>query len=136
MMTPAKPIPTPPEPPKNLKWRLYYSDGSTYDGNCEAHAMRAPRADVQMYKEQADHLHSGYSLRHGCAFVCWMGNRWSCRNDATGWTDYLIHKDGPQKILIGREVYDDLYQAVGRQADLDGCFCEGPCGHKRGKSSG
>lgn len=107
-----------------LRWRIYYGEGSRYDGETEADAMAAPVLNVQLVKQEADNPR-GYTLRHGCNFFCWErapAPRWSGKSDLFGLQDYYGYHEGAQKVLIGREIYDDAYQAICRRAVAEGSF--------------
>ncbi len=111
-----------------MRWRIYYGDCSVYDGESEADAFAAPvnpsHLGVQILKQQADN-ERGFTLRHGCTFYCWERlpvPRWGGHDDVFGLAQYLLSHDGPQKILIGRELYDDIYKEICRRAVADGSF--------------
>lgn len=115
-----------------LRWSLYFGDGSRYDGRTIAHAYDAPVLNIQILKQEADN-ERGYSLRHGCNFFCWeriirsgdgvaVGWRWGGKGDIFGLMDYYSYHEGPQKVLVGREIHDDTYHAISRQAAQDGSF--------------
>lgn len=111
-----------------MRWRLYYGDGSVFDGSCEEDAWKAPvlptHYGIQIYKEEADN-ERGYSLRHGCTFYCWQNvpvQRWGGHDDLFGLSQYLLSHQGPQKILLGREIYDGTYKEICRRAVNDGSF--------------
>lgn len=111
-----------------MRWRLYYGDGSTYDGHTEEEAFDAPVLPalfgVQVKKEEANN-ERGFTIRHGCTFYCWVRDpveRWGGHDDLVGLVQYLLSHEGPQKILIGREIYDETYQEICRRAVDDGTF--------------
>ena len=107
-----------------MRFRIYYGDGSTYDGETQADAFAAPVLDVQIVKQEADN-ERGFTLRHGSNFYCWEDRpvaRWSGKGDVFGLQDYYGYQTGPQKVLIGREIYDDTYQEICRRAVADGPF--------------
>ena len=109
-----------------VRWRIYYGDGSVYDGASDEDAYHAPVLNVQILKQEADN-ERGFTLRHGCSFFCWEDKpvpRWSGKSDVFGLQDYYSYKEGPQKVLIGREIYDETYQEICRQAVADGPFKE------------
>lgn len=106
-----------------LRFCLYYGDGSTYEGETEADAFAAPVINIQIVKQEADN-ERGFSLRHGCNFFCWEGFRWSGKSDIFGLMDYYSYHKGPQKVLIGREIYDKTYQEICSRAVADGPFKE------------
>lgn len=123
-----------------MKWRIYYGDGSTYDGESFEDAYNAPAVNAVILKQEADNWR-GYSLRHGTYFFCWEHivlsdgtvleeGRWSSKNDLFGLMDYYTYHKGPQKVLIGREIHDATYHEISRIADNDGCLCSEECEHK------
>lgn len=112
-----------------MKWRIYYGDsgGMVYDGDCAAHAYRAPNLNVQVYKEECLTQESRYTVRHGCNFFCWEDEpfaRWSGKDDLFGLFDYFHYHKGPMKIIAGREIYDGTYQRIQKQVRADGNFDE------------
>ncbi len=105
-------------------FRIYYSDGSTYDGATTDEAMNAPVMGALVVKEQAPSNVEGFSLR-SATFFCWEtypGNteRWGAKDDLFGLCQYYAGQVGPQKVLIGVEVDDRIYQEARRQAVGDG----------------
>lgn len=102
-----------------MRWRIYYGDGSTYEGETSEDAYNAPVLNVQIVMHEADN-EFGFTLRHGCNFFCWEGSRWSGKGDVFGLQDYYGYHEGPQKVIIGREIYDDTYQEICRKAVKDG----------------
>lgn len=122
-----------------MRWRLYYGDGSTYEGESDADAFAAPTMSAIILKQEADNPR-GYSIRHGCTFFVWerIGlsdgtileeGRWGGKNDLIGLTHYWQTHQGPQKILVGIEIHDDTYHAISKIADTDGCLCNVRCSH-------
>jgi len=124
-----------------MRWRIYYGDpgGMVYDGDCADHAYRAPNLGVQVYKEECriEIDKRGYTIRKECAWFCWVDagdkiegvvqepiSRWSGKNDKAGLYDYIFHKQGPMKILTGREICDEVFQRVMKKVNEDGNFEE------------
>ena len=110
-----------------MKWRIYYGDpgGMVYDGDCAAHAYKAPNLNVQVYKEECPSQESGYTHRHGFNFLCWEDKpvaRWAGKSDMFGLADYYGYQKGAQKVILGREIYDATYQRVMKQVKADGDF--------------
>lgn len=112
-----------------MRWRIYYGDpgGMVYDGDCATHAYRAPNLNVQVYKEECrkEVDEKLYTLRKGCDYFCWEDEpvaRWSGKGDKFGLYDYYHYHKGPQKVIFGREVYDEIYQRVMKQVKVDGNF--------------
>lgn len=113
-----------------MRWRIYYGDGAHFDGASEEDAWRAPvkasLLGVQVMKQEAGNAR-GFTLRHGCTFYCWENTphpRWGGHDDVFGLSQYLLEHQGPQKILLGREIYDYTYQEICRKAVADGSFDE------------
>lgn len=110
-----------------LRFKIYYGDGSTYEGSGTEDAWKAPsgcgdKGGVQIVKQEADN-ERGFTLRHGCTFFCWEETpvqRWSGKQDEFGLADYLLYTQGPQRILLGREIHDDTYQNLSRRAVEEG----------------
>jgi len=111
-----------------MRWRIYYEDGSVYSGQTEADVMGAPTKSAQITKMEVPDAPRGFSLKHGGDFHCWVDSHWSAR-DRDGMIDYILHQEGPMKILMGRAIYDETYQSICREAVKDGCFCAGDCSH-------
>ena len=112
-----------------MKWRIYYSDprGRVYDGNCAEHAYHAPSFGVQVLKDECrkEVDLKLYTLRKGCSFYCWEDKpvqRWSGKDDDAGLHDYFHYHRGPQKIIWGREIFDEIFQRVMQKARQDGNF--------------
>lgn len=123
-----------------MRWRIYYSNGITVDGETSADAFAAPSVGAVLLKQSAENWR-GYSLRHGFVFLCWEKimlsdgtvleeSRWGGKDDIFGLMDYYTNHSGPQKVLIGREIHDATYQEISKIAALDGCLCVTPCEHK------
>jgi hypothetical protein len=126
-----------------MRWRLYYGDGSTHEGETDEDAFAAPSVNAILLKQEVKEDPSnwrGYSIRHGCTFFCWERimlsdgtvleeGRWGGKSDIFGLMDYYSTHKGPQKVLIGREIHDDTYRKISKIASSDGCLCLGPCNH-------
>lgn len=115
-----------------MRWSLYYGDGSRYDGETSEHAFFAPALNMQVVKQEADN-ERGFTQRRGSAFYCWErvvrsdGGpcdlwRWSGKADLFGLMDYYGYHEGPQKVLIGREIPDEIYHETSRIVVADGSF--------------
>lgn len=121
-----------------MKWRLYYGDGTTFDGESDDDAFKVPATGIILAKQDAENWR-GYSIRRGTYF-CWEriclsdgtvldDGRWGAKDDLFGLMDYYSTHRGPQKVLIGREIHDDVFIAISRVASGDGCLCIKPCDH-------
>lgn len=109
--------------PSPKKWRIYYGDGSTFDGETTEDAFAAPVQNVQMVKHYADN-DKQYALRHSMNFYCWQKRfqRWSGKGDLFGLSDYYFTEEGAQKVLIGREIPDDTYRIILLKASEEGAL--------------
>ena len=126
-----------------MKFRLYYGNGTTYDGETDSDAYAAPTMDVVILKleDKTPSNWRGFTLRHGAVFLCWerihlsdgtilAESRWAGKDDLVGLTDYWSYHQGPQKVLPGREIHDQTYKELCTIAARDGCLCGVPCDHK------
>lgn len=94
-----------------FSWRIYYGDGSTYDGPVED----APARNVQIIA-QADPDH-GWIALSGTDYYIWRGDRWFGVN-ADALYDYLIDP-GWKKVLFGRMLSSAEYNAVWQRLAAD-----------------
>lgn len=122
-----------------MKWRLYYSDGSIYNGESDEEAYSVPSVGIQLVKQECDNPR-GYTLRHTANFYCWERimrstgeildeSRWGAKGDLFGLMNYYETQPGPQKVLVGIEIHDASYHDISRRAATDGCLCTNPCDH-------
>jgi len=98
-----------------MRWRIYYGDGLTYDGN----SFYAPPLNVQLIIQESDNKR-GFILIHGQPYYCWDKDMGWDGKDEPGKHDYLMHTDGPVKVLYGRTIYDQIYQDICRRAVEEG----------------
>ena len=87
---------------------IYYSDGSTYDGEIE----NTPTRDVQVIVQPCPR--TGWAMQHTTDYYVWREDLDEWRGtDIFGLWDYLA-RDGMKKVLFGRtisnEEYNDVYQ--------------------------
>ena len=104
-----------------MKFRIYYADGSHYDGETTKDAMGAPTMGALVVKQEAPSNITGYSLRSS-AFFTWekIPGRWGGKDDHFGLSRYWATEEGAQKVLQGQEVDDKLYQDTRARAVDDG----------------
>lgn len=107
-------------------FRVYYSDGSTYTGKTTEDAMNAPTMGALVVKHEAPCNTTGYAIR-SATFFCWETyppgeGRWGAKDDLFGLCRYYQRQQGPQKVLIGEEVSDEIYQRARAQSIDDG-YC-------------
>lgn len=96
------------------QFRIYYHDGTTYDGD----PFQAPAWGVLVIVEP--NRDSGRQIVQNGDYYCWSDNHWYPM-DYIGMVDYLA-RPGPRKVIFGRLVsYDDFYSAYIR-ADNDPDF--------------
>jgi len=126
-----------------VKFKLYFGNDTEYEGEGDAAAFAVP-ADastngVQKCKQECDN-DRGYTVRGGNKWLVWeritrsgglqlKEGRWGGKSDDVGLIHYLFTHQGPQKILVGIEIDDELYAHIGRKVISDGCFCDVPCKH-------
>ncbi len=95
-----------------MRWRIYYDDGSTYEGESEEDAVKAPPLGVQV-------IYVDNGVTTGRDMYLWKGGRfWGC--DEAGMWDYLFNYPEPKKILFGRtmptwEEYNEILQRAIRE---------------------
>lgn len=94
-------------------FRVYYADGSTFDGD----PFEAPGLGVLLVVEK-DEEHGRRIVSGGDYFV-WNERWWAV--DQMGMIDYLL-QPGPRKVLIGRMVSNEDYRKVYTAADTDADF--------------
>jgi hypothetical protein len=80
-----------------MRFRIYYGDGSTYDGSPE----NAPALNVQAVAWE--HPEHGRQLMYGKDYYWWLDDEWYL-GDLFGMWDYLAHTDGWVKVLFGRSI--------------------------------
>lgn len=88
------------------RFRIYYGDGSAYQGSSDEDAYAAPSTDVQIIAQGDSDSPRGWSLIFGKAlhgYYCWRNGRWFITDDAGFW-DYLLCLPGPKKVVFGRSM--------------------------------
>ncbi len=110
-----------------MRFRIYYKDGSHYDGEGTSDAMNAPTMGAIMVKQEAPSNLEGFSFR--CStFLCWekankelgIPERWGGKDDLFGLSRYWATEKGAQKVLQGEEVDDKFFQDQKSMALADG----------------
>lgn len=107
-----------------IPWRIYYADGSTYDGD----PMNAPALDVLIIVHRDEGC--GRFNRCGSPYYTWRDGQWFGA-DIFGLFRYLSGP-GPLKVLFGYEVTNEQWQAVYKRAEADPDF-PGRSAFKRGE---
>ena len=110
-----------------MRFRIYYKDGTHYDGDGTKDAMNAPTMGAIVVKQEAPSNQNGFSLR--CStFFCWekankklgIPERWGGKDDIFGLSRYWATEEGEQKVLQGEEVDGRLFQDTKGRAIDDG----------------
>ncbi len=108
-----------------MKFRIYYKDGTHYDGDGTEDAMNTPTMGAVVVKQEAPCNSEGFALRNA-AFFCWekadgkSPERWGGKDDMFGLSRYWATEEGAQKVLQGEEMDDYLFQRIKGQAIDDG----------------
>lgn len=95
-------------------FRIYYADGSTFDGD----AFNAPFFGVLLILEK-DKEHGRRIVSNGDYYV-WENTRWRAK-DFIGMIDYL-QQPGAKRVIAGRMVDNDAWNAAYAIADSDPDF--------------
>jgi len=98
----------------NDKFRLYYGDGSTYRGD----PFGAPGVDVQVVIVAWDGPR-GWRKVVGKEVYMWMGDLGWRGGDVGGMWDYFCWHKGPQKVLMGRTIHDDVFNDISSRASRE-----------------
>lgn len=98
------------------KFRVYYEDGSTYDGD----PFDAPATGVQVITQEDPARTKGFRLFTSKDAYCYKDGNWfQC--DTPGMFDYLMGHPGPLKVLFGRMmVRDEEYYKIVNRAKEEG----------------
>ena len=108
-----------------MRFRIYYKDGTHYDGDGDEDAMNAPTMGALVVKQEAPSNLNGFSLRTS-SFFCWekktdiSPERWGGKDDMFGLSRYWSTEKGPQKVLQGEEVDGKLFKDTKGRAIEDG----------------
>lgn len=109
-----------------MKFRIYYEDGSVYDGETTEDAMNAPTMGPLVVKQEAPSNANGFSLMC-CAFFTWHKKYgvWCGADDQYGLSRYWATEKGAQKVLQGQWVPDKVFQDARARA-VDDEYLETP----------
>lgn len=105
---------------RQLKWRIYYDDGSTFD-NTQGSPVRAPGWGVICIVNPDPIV--GRVIRQSFDFYYWVpdeGQWWG--SDLTGLLDRLINRLPIEAVCAGRMISFENYQAIISRADKDQDF--------------
>lgn len=95
-------------------WRVYYSDGSTYNGDPE----NAPGVGIVVIVQ--DDPDVGRMLMCKWDYYCWHDGQW-WGHDLIGTVDCLA-QPGFNRVLVGRTVSQDLWKKIHAAAANDPDF--------------
>jgi hypothetical protein len=104
-------------------WRIYYSDGSTFDSEQGSPEDAPSFGVVCIVQPDPDRKRN---IMHGWDWYYYNdveGNApmwWGC--DVAGLHDRLLHNLGVRAVKLGRTVSNDVWQKLLKRADLDPDF--------------
>lgn len=102
-------------------WRVYYADGSTFDGDVEQAPGVGVIGIVRRDVAPADYPYTnGRELLYGKDHYWWVGDRW-LGGDSYGRDDYL-RSPGWKKVIAGRTVPRVQFEAVKQRMETDPDF--------------
>lgn len=88
-----------------MRWRVYYDDGSTFDGSDSP--WEAPANGVQALAFETKSEAHPFRVIHTKDAYYWRDGAWyGC--DIMGLWDYLMLYRGPKAVLFGRTMYRDV----------------------------
>jgi hypothetical protein len=100
-------------------FRIYYDDGTTFEGKDEADAINAPACGVQIIAMENPAKSKGFGVLKSRDMYIWKQDRfWAC--DESGFWDYMFHQQGNRIVLFGRTVDDDNYNKIAARAINEG----------------
>lgn len=94
-----------------MNWKIYYGDGTTFEGDAE----NAPTRDVQAIVQPCPRTR--WEVVYSTDYYVWRGDEW-CGVDIFGLWDYLA-SDGWKRVLFGRMLPQDEWQALYRRVKTD-----------------
>ena len=103
----------------DLKWRIYYDDGSTFSWR-DGTPFEAPPTGALVVAQESDRTERGFVLYFHKEGWYWKPEfGWWCCDHAGMW-DYLMMYRQPKAILFGRNVRDDHFWEVVKKAEKEG----------------
>ena len=103
-----------------LRWRIYYSDGSTFDSS-QGTPDEAPAFGVAVILQFSDNDRRREALCGADYYLCTSSGVW-VGADFAGLLDRLIHRLPFSGFLVGRWDPRDQYFAILRTAEKDSDF--------------
>lgn len=105
----------------SLEWRIYYGDGSTYDGPLES----APVVNVQVIvvnDKAPNRKNVGRLMLFGFDYYLYREKEgWYGINGEVDLVDHLLYEQ-PLKVLKGRGISSENYSKIYNKANLDSDF--------------
>lgn len=106
------------------EWRIYYADGSTYDGVVERAPGDGVVGIVRRDVDPADFPYTnGRELLYGKDHYWWSVDRW-LGGDSYGRDDYL-RQPGWKKVIAGRTLPRVQFESVKQRMETDPEFQHG-----------
>jgi hypothetical protein len=103
----------------NLKWRVYYSNGSVISSEDCSPFELTPRVGVQVILQEKPDI--GWVALSGYDYFMWDdrggGPKWF-RGDEAGFFQYIT-QPGEKCVLLGEWVDDEVYGEILREANKD-----------------
>lgn len=85
-----------------MKFRIYYGDGSTFEGSSFEDAVNAPTLNVQVIvNEEPWRTDGNHGIQHGKDSYCFRDGAWFGM-DAMGREHYLAESGYPKYTIYGR----------------------------------
>jgi len=87
-------------PNPTFNWKIYYGDGTTYDGDQDPYLAPTTNAQIAVIADP----------NHGWTMQAYEGFYWYepdmdawIAGDSFGYNDYML-RDGPKKVIFGRTI--------------------------------
>jgi hypothetical protein len=104
--------------PGQMPWRIYYGDGTVYEGP----AKDAPPLDVQAIAQADNRGWSQYStgrmIYHSFDFYLYCEGQWIGVNSLVDLVDHILHRP-IDKVLKGRMITHERWEAIMERAQKD-----------------
>lgn len=102
-----------------MKWKIFYGDGSVVDDSCPIEDVPATDVQVILVSDET----CGRLMLCRVDFYIWKDGTWfGTDNMGVGVWDYLFNTPGWKKVLCGRymttEAFNAIYQAAKRDCDM------------------
>jgi hypothetical protein len=84
-----------------MRFRIYYEDGSTYEGDGFADAIMAPTMRVQVIVNDRPSGAKSYSMQHSKDAYCWRDDGGWYAVDSLGLHEYLFEAGKAKYMVFG-----------------------------------